>query len=66
MKVLKIDDDLHEKLKNFLKDSNIFMQSFVEYHINQAIEKRILYSMEDKIENFRPFIYPLKNRFNKR
>jgi hypothetical protein len=58
VKVLKISEEVHEKLKEHLKESGVFMQSYVEYFINKAIEKGIVYAMKDKIDDFKNYIYP--------
>jgi len=57
MKILKISDDLHKKLKEHLEGTSVFMQSYTEYFLNQAIQKEIVYAMKDKIDDFKSYIF---------
>lgn len=56
MKILKLSDDIHNALKEHLKDTNVFMQSYVEYLINKSIQNGMIYAMKDKIELFKYFL----------
>lgn len=57
MKIQKINDKVHSDLKNHLKDTSIFMQSYVEHLINTAIKNKIKYVMRDEIEKLSDFIH---------
>lgn len=43
MKILKIKDDIHQKLKEHLKDEKVFMQEYVEHIIEDSIKNNYLY-----------------------
>lgn len=50
MKILKISDDLHARLKEHLKDTKVFIQSYVEHIVGHAIDKNIIYMMKEKLK----------------
>lgn len=66
MKIQKIRPEIHSKLKEHLKGSSVFMQSYVEYLIEQAINKKIVYFMEERIKDISNYIHSEKLEENKK
>lgn len=57
MKILKLNDNVHKSLKDYLNGKSVFMQKYVENLIMESIDKNYLYSMkEDVKEGFSKYI----------
>lgn len=57
MKLLKINDDVHKKLKEHLKDEKVFMQEYVERVIEDSIKNNYLYmNLENLISSLEELV----------